>query len=400
VPSGGAERAGQPTRVLQVSAFFAAHGGGIEAVAERLAHELVAAGLSVHWMAGGPAGEAPQGALPAGLSIDRAASWDPIEPRLGLPMPLWSWPALRRLWRAVGAADVLHLHDYLYLPTLLALLFARLRGKPVVLTQHIGEIGLASAAARALLRALNTSIGAWALARADRVAFVGRPVLSYFQPRVGWRHAPRLIANGVDHERFAPRLEPAASAAGRMPILFAGRFVEKKGLALLQHAARIDGVRWRFIGWGPLGPETWPAEDRAAVELIGRVSAAGMAAHYRAAALLVLPSTGEGFPLVLQEALACGTPVLVSTEVFEAFPQIDERCVFHVELRGSDRTAAAAALRARIEALVAEPARLAAAREPAAALARRWSWAACAGEYRALYGELLGPPAKTGAVRA
>ena len=182
-PSAGAESATPALRLLQVSAFFAAHGGGIEAVADQLARRLAAAGVQVHWMAGGPPHEKP-GDMPYGLTVDRAPTWDPLEHRVGLPLPLWSVPALGRLWRAVGAHDVVHVHDYIYLPTLLALVFAALRGKPVLLTQHIGDIRFASPAATRLLRLLNRSVGAWALARAAQVVFVGRPVMQHFAPLV------------------------------------------------------------------------------------------------------------------------------------------------------------------------------------------------------------------------
>lgn len=368
-------------RILQVSAFFAAHGGGIEAVADQLARRWAAQGHSVRWMAGGEESEAPAD-LPPGLCCQRARSWDPLERRIGLPFPIWHPASLLQLWRSLRWCQSLQLHDYLYVHSLVAIVMARLLGRPVLLTQHIGEIGFRSAVARVLLGLFNRSLGALALAGVQQVVFVGRPVMEFFRAKVRWRRPPLLIPNGVEHRRYRPASGRARSPGGPVALLFVGRFVEKKGLPLLRHCAQMPGARWSFIGWGPAGPATWSEQEQCGIRLLGRLQPDDIVQHYQDADLLVLPSTGEGFPLVLQEALACGTPVLVSTEVFEAFPESDDRCVLHVELRCND---AAGALRKRIEELVGNPERLATARAHAVALARQWDWDVCATRYTDLH---------------
>lgn len=364
-------------RVLQVSAFFPAHGGGIEVVAGALASRMQAAGIKLHWMAGGPRAEWPAGW--PGATLEALPSWDPLERHLGIPCPLWSPASLVRLWRRVGEHDVVHVHDFLYLPTLAAMLFAALRGRPVVLTQHIGDIPYRSRTARGLLTGLNRSLGAFVLGRVAQAVFVGQPVQRYFESFVRVRRPPRLIPNGVDHTRFHP---PATPPEGVPQLLFVGRFVEKKGLSLLSHCLDLPEARWTFVGAGPLEPMAGPQ-----VRLAGRLGPEAVAEAIRSADLLVLPSTGEGFPLVVQEALACGTPVLVSTEVFEAFPSVDERCVFHVELRGA---APERALRERLQQVLADPPMLRAARAAAAALARQWDWDLTVRRYADLYRGLAG----------
>ena len=44
---------------------------------------------------------------------------------------------------------------------------------------------------------------------------------------------------------------------------------------------------------------------------------------YNISDVLILASYGEGFPLVVQEAMACGLGVLVSNEIIKGYPKIE-----------------------------------------------------------------------------
>lgn len=375
-----APQAGRPLRVFQISAFFANHGGGIEVVADQLARHMVGQGVVVHWMAGGPAEDFPI-SLPAQMTVERAASFDVLEARLGLPMPVWSLRSLAAMWSRLSACDVLHIHDFMYLPHLMAMVLARLRGCPIVLTQHVGDIPFTSKSARLVLTLLNRTLGRLVLGGVDQVVFVGQPVMDYFQSFVQFRRPPELVSNGVDHRRYNA-VEHLPEASGPVRALFVGRFVEKKGLPLLRACMDVPGVSWTFVGWGPLSPRHWEDVALPPLQVLEGLRAEEVVPHYQSADVLVLPSRGEGFPLVVQEALACGTPVLVSAEVAEAFPVLDPQCVYQVELRVAEP---AAALRDTLARLTADPHLLRSGRVRAHSLSRQWGWDRCAQAYLGLY---------------
>lgn len=371
-------------RIALVTHYYPAHRGGVELVAAEIARRLAAAhGTKITWYSSDCD---PPPSLP-GVQCVPAASCNMIERRVGFPYPLWSPSALRRVMRATLEADVVHLHDCLYLPNVAAYAAARLAGRPVLVTQHVGMVPYRNPLLRALLFTAYRVLARIILGGAGQVVFVSDSVKSYFNGFVRFRSAPELVCNGVDTAVFRPadadRRQALRTELGVRPqdalLLFVGRFVEKKGLPMLRDlAARLPEARWVFAGWGALDPEQWGLAN---VSVARGLSGAQLAPLYQAADLLVLPSRGEGFPLVVQEAMACGTPALVGTDTAAGSP--DAAPV----LPSEDTTGAEAVVRweRRIRQLSAPGS---AARELRAAVAAyaadNWSWERCAARYAEL----------------
>src|SRR5262245_28313174 len=119
-------------RVTLVTHYYPAHRGGVERIAGQLAARLARDGVAeVEWHASDC--DPPPPPLP-GLTCVPASSANFAERHLGFPYPVWSPAALARLARACRDADVVHIHDCLYLPCLAASAAARRAGKPLLVT--------------------------------------------------------------------------------------------------------------------------------------------------------------------------------------------------------------------------------------------------------------------------
>jgi glycosyltransferase involved in cell wall biosynthesis len=315
-------------RVVLVTHYYPAHRSGIEIVAGELARRLAAdPGIEIVWHASDC--DPPPAQDGTRLRCQPAAVFNGLERWLGVPYPLWSWGSLARLARDVRAADLVHLHDCLYFGNVVAFVAARRAGRPVVVTQHIGSVPYRNPGLRLLLAIANRLIGRLVLGGACRVLFIAETTRAYFAPLVRFRNAPQVVANGVDGALFKPAQDPDRQALrarlgareGQPLLLFAGRFVEKKGMPLLEQLVRrTPDALWLFAGAGPLDPERWGAPN---IRIHRGLGQGELAPLYQAADLLVLPSVGEGFPLVVQEAMACGTQALVDASTAQACPGAD-----------------------------------------------------------------------------
>jgi glycosyltransferase involved in cell wall biosynthesis len=199
-----------------------------------------------------------------------------------------------------------------------------------------------------------------------------------------------VVRPGIDHSVFGPSRRRLLDAPY---LLFVGLEHPRKNLSLLFEAfaelkRHPDYARWKLVKVGlPGGAEgDFRQEARKLVEALGlggevvftdRVSREDVVAYYSGAECTVMPSRYEGFGFPALEAMACGSPVVVSRH--GALPEVVGEAGVVVD-RDDPRTFAAAIARvARNRGLREELRRRGMGR------ARQFSWERCAEETMAVY---------------
>ena len=290
-------------------------------------------------------------------------------------------PIAAGLPAALARADLVHTHHMRSAPSRAAALVARIRRRPVMVTDH----GLAGGTWGGVLPRL----------------FDGFLTVSRYSASV--LRAPaartRVIYAGVDGERYRP------AADARQGALFVGRLTPHKGIDRLI-TALPDGVALTVAGSAghdPAPPERdYPQllQRLAAgrdVRFLGAVPDDRLPELYRRAGVLVLPSVhltcfgrrvgvSELFGLVVLEAMASATPVIASR--VGGLPELVEDGVTGFLVAPGD----VEELRERITEVLDD--RRLAARLGANARERaleRFTWSACAERCLAAYAELTGP---------
>ncbi|MYN42154.1 glycosyltransferase [Duganella sp. FT109W] len=270
---------------------------------------------------------------------------------------------------------------------------ARAAGLPVVLSALVAPSWNAAAGRRARLAGwLAGALSAMplettyahirsALRQADLVIALGAAEKTAIVR--GFRIAPdkvRLVPNGVGARFFDADPAPFRAAygiAGRFALCVGAISPYKNQLGLAQALAALA---LPLVLIGPVEPAQaaylQALLDRPAVRWLGALEHGDplLAGAYAAAAVVALPSRGEVFPLAILEALAAGTPAVMTDESALTLPASG----FALKrVQPDDRTAIAGA----VAALLAQPP----CRAAVSALVRDFSWPQVAAQLSACY---------------
>lgn len=130
-----------------------------------------------------------------------------------------------------------------------------------------------------------------------------------------------VVPNPIDLERFAP--EQRDREEGPVRLLFVSRMSVRKGVEIfVELSHRLSDLAGRLVMEAVGGPSLWSNYvplltdlHRGVASYCGPVAGASMPAMMRRADVLLQPSHYEPFALTVGEAVASGTPVIVSNAV-------------------------------------------------------------------------------------
>lgn len=166
------------------------------------------------------------------------------------------------------------------------------------------------------LRALKS----WVLRHAAAVTVMNEQMRAA-AVQLGARPATtRVLPMGADLGAV-PAERPAPGRDRPLRLLFVGRLVEKKGLAVLLAALRggaPDGVETTVVGDGPLRDDLEAAAEGLAVRFVGQLGRSSLMRAYTEHDVVVVPSVlatsgdQDGLPVALLEAMGAGCAIVAS----------------------------------------------------------------------------------------
>jgi glycosyltransferase involved in cell wall biosynthesis len=221
--------------------------------------------------------------------------------------------AIRRLIRRSGEFDLIDAH-YFYPDGVAAIMLGRHFRKPVVITGRGSDLNIITQ------YTLPRRMIHWAAERAAGLVTVSAALREHLVKLGIARDRVSVLPNGVDLKLFCPGDRAAFRAdlgVKGLVLLSVGNLIPLKGHELtIEVLTFLPEARLLIVGDGP---ERTSLENRAKrllvsdrIAFLGSMPQHALPKFYAAADVLILASRYEGWPNVLLEAMACGTPVVAS----------------------------------------------------------------------------------------
>ncbi len=288
------------------------------------------------------------------------------------------------------APDVVNITGYFDPAQLLIMAYAKLKGVKVVISTE-------SSAADHSRTAWKEAIKRRILRQADAFFCFGKTSADYMRS-LGVPGQKLVVRNAavVDDETIARRFEEASAGTGKTQpgFIYVGRLAPEKNLQLLLRAyasalGRVpENKRWRLVLVGE-GPDKAGLQETAARLGLRQVDFAGGTPWYHvpqflaANDVLVLPSISEPWGLVVNEAMICRMPVIVSDKCGSA-PDLVAPGVNGLMFDPSDETG----LQEALAFFMLHPEKAAGMGRESARIVRRFRATAVAGEMVSCYKSL------------
>ena len=341
-------------KILCVSHYYPPHVGGLEIVAQSQARSLAKCGHEVTVVVCASDASQKNGVDSGGVALRYVRAIDWCDKYWGIPFPLGGISMLRTIAREVKRADVVHLHDVLYMTSWGAYFCALLYKKPIILVQHVAVVSHPNVLVMWLQRCVYRTIGRCIFRKSSRIISYNKNVTDFLMQHRVEKGKVLTLRNGIDLSLFRPpslEQKREARVALNLPpdkplVLFVGRFVPKKGAHVL-FEARAPEYDILFAGSGRV-PPAW--SEAAGIHVRGPFSQSALVAAYHAADVFVFPAVGEVFTLVTQEAMASGLPVVTTDEAAYREYHLDTELFVRIQAR-------AAEVREAIQSILADPAR-------------------------------------------
>lgn len=236
-----------------------------------------------------------------------------VIPKIGMLLtPLFLflsfWLCVRRLQTQGYHFDLIDAH-YFYPDGVSAAWLAKCLRLPLVISARGTDLNLIPE------YPLPRKMILWAAKKAHAVITVSAALRARFADIGGDSRQVSVLRNGVDLARFSYQEKSPDSAPFHM--LSVGNLTKLKGHDLIiRSLVQLPDAQLTIIGQGEEASRLHALVDELAlnnrVKFVNNVPQAELGRWYAQADVLILASSREGWPNVLLEAMACGTPVIAT----------------------------------------------------------------------------------------